>query len=492
MIRTLPRDFVLGATTAAYQVEGGTAAGGRVPSSWDSWYHRAGAEFNADTASDFYTHYRDDIRRCAKFNIRTLAISLSWSRIIKDEQGTVNDAGIKFYSDVIDECLASGIEPFVALYHFDTPEFIFAQGEWLSPRTVEQFLRYARVCFTAFGDRVKHWLTLKDPVTQIVSQYVTGLFPPCEQFELAKATQALHKMLVAHARTVNLYHSLGLPGKIGIAHRAEAIYPVADNPDNERAAEIEDVFRNRLLLDAVLDGGYSRHTLAVVNGVLAREDDSFAPAAEELHQLRDAADALGFLGVNYYSSHFVEAYDGEDSVHHNGAGERGTGRYALRGVGRRLSREGVPTTDWDWSIFPHGLYDMLLRISEEYPPVPIYITENGLGLKEQLPPAREGHERMVEDDDRIDYIRQHLAAVLDAIDEGVDIRGYFVWSMLDAMSWTNGYKKRYGLFYVDYETQERHPKKSAYWLADLAKKRIMLTVDGLGSWGLPGAESAFH
>lgn len=482
MIRKLPHDFVLGATISAYQAEGGARLGGRVPSSWDSWYHREESSFNGDMASGFYQHFKDDIRNCAKFNIKSLAISLSWPRIIKDEQGTVNADGIEFYNAVIDECLACGIEPWVALYHFDTPEFIFSQGEWLSPHTVEQFLRYAKVCFTNFGDRVRHWITLKDPVSQVNNEYVAGLFPPGEHYELLKATQALHKMLVAHARTVNLFKSLDLAGEIGIVHRAEAIYPVVGSAANERSAYVEDVFLNRILLDAVLGGNYSKDALRTVNEILTREDDSFAPAAEEMAQLMDAAENMDFLGINYYTSHFVEAYDGADVIKHNSRGERGTDKYALGGVARRLACEDVPTTDWDWSIFPHGLYDMLLRLHEKYPSKPLYITENGIGLRENLTAPKDSRQAIVEDDDRIDYIRQHLAAVLDAVDEGVDVRGYFVWSLVDAMSWTNGYDKRYGLFFVDYEDKKltRYPKKSAYWLSDLAQKRIMLTALALG------------
>ena len=226
-------------------------------------------------------------------------------------------------------------------------------------------------------------------------------------------------------------------------------------------------------------GGYSPKTLTDINDILARDNDSFAPAQAELATLREAAGRMDFLGINYYTSHFCEAWSGEDDIQHNASGLRGSSSYALHGVGRRLAKEDVPTTDWDWSIFPHGLYDMLLRIHEEYPAKPLYVTENGLGLHEQLPEPDANGARIVEDDDRIDYIRQHLSAVLDAMDEGVDVRGYFVWSMLDAMSWLNGYDKRYGLFFVDYKNQQRYPKKSAYWFRDLAKSRIMLTVDAL-------------
>lgn len=481
MIRRVPSDFVLGATTAAYQVEGGTELDGRLPAEWDHWYDRPGSSFDGRSASDFYHHYREDIAHCRQYNIRALGISIAWTRIIRDEQGTVNEAGVKFYSDVIDCCLEQGIEPYVALYHFDSPKFIFDQGEWLAPHTGEQFLHYARICFEQFGSRVKHWITMKDPVSLVVNEYVTGLFPPARSFQIGQAVHALHKLLVAHARTVNLYKSMDLPGSIGLVHRAEAVYPLAGSVQNERAAELDDAFTNRFLLDAVLAGNYSSRTLRDINTIMARDTDSFAPAEAELATLREAAERLDFLGINYYTSHFCEAWDGVDAIQHNAEGRRGSSSYALHGVSRRLAKHEVPTTDWDWSIFPHGLYDMLLRIHEDYPAKPLYVTENGLGLHEPLPADGGNGVPMVEDDDRIDYIRQHLSAVLDAREEGVDVRGYFVWSMLDAMSWTNGYAKRYGLFFVDYASQQRYPKKSACWFRDLAKSRIMLTVDALSS-----------
>lgn len=472
MIRMLPRDFVLGATISAYQTEGAVDAAGRIPCAWDRWYARPDSTFDAREASGFYTSYREDIARCRAFNIRALGISLAWTRIIRDEQGTVNEEGVQFYQDVIQCCRENGIEPYVALYHFDTPLFLFDRGEWLAPETAEQFLHYAQVCFERFGGMVRYWITMKDPVSLVMNEYVAGQFPPAEHFAAGKAVLALHRMLTAHSRAVVRYKELGLPGKIGIVHRAESVYPLAGSPGSERAASLDDTLTNRFLLDGVLAGGYSAETMAGIRAILSHEPESFDPAPDDLAALKKAAGQLDFLGVNYYASHFCEAW-------RDGAAQPAdAGSYALKGISRRLGRADVPTTDWGWSIFPHGLYDMLLRIHEEYPHRPIYVTENGLGLHESLPASGPDGQRMIEDDDRIDYLRQHLSAVLDAMEEGVDVRGFFVWSMLDAMSWTGGYDKRYGLFYVD-ESGRRYPKKSAFWFRDLSARRIMLTVDAL-------------
>lgn len=471
MIRKVPQDFLLGAALSAYQMEGAAGADGREPSVWDAWLARPGSGYDGRAASDFYHHFEEDIAAAAAHGLRALTLSLSWSRILR-ANGTVNPDGLAFYDRVIDACRAHGVEPFVALYHFDLPD-AYAREGWLAPGTTEAYLRYARVVFQHFGDRVRHFLTMKDPVTEVMQGYITGLFPPGQHFALGRAVRALYKMLVAHAQAVLLYKSLNLGGSIGIAHRAEGVYPLRETKADLQAARRDDVLTNRMLFDIVLAGRMSLRTRSLLDEILP-EGESFATNDEELEVLGRAAAALDFFGVNYYASHFcTKPTDGTSRITHNGVGERGTSAYEIAGISRRLSREDVPTTDWDWNIFPRGLYEMLLRLHEEYRAIPIYVTETGLGLHEH--PAG----GQLEDDDRIDYLRQHLAAVLDACEDGVDVRGLFVWSLIDGLSWTNGYDKRYGLFYVDYATGSRFPKKSADWLRDLAERRLMLTLNAI-------------
>ena len=471
MIRKVPQDFLLGAALSAYQMEGAAGTDGREPSVWDAWLARPGSAYDGRRASDFYHHYEEDIASAAAHGLRALTLSLSWSRILHAD-GTVNPDGLAFYDRVIDSCLAHGVEPFVALYHFDLPD-AYAREGWLAPNTTEAYLRYARICFEQYGDRVRHFLTMKDPVTEVTQGYITGLFPPGQHFALGRAVRALYKMLVAHAQAVLLYKSLGLGGAIGIAHRAEGVYPLTEAKEDVRAARRDDVLTNRMLFDAVLAGRLSLRTRSLLEEILP-EGETVAPNDEEIEVLGRAAAALDFFGVNYYASHFcTKPTGGASRILHNGTGERGTSAYEIAGISRRLSREDVPTTDWDWNIFPRGLYEMLLRLHESYRPIPLYITETGLGLHER--PEADA----VEDDDRIDYLRQHLAAVLDAMDDGVDVRGLFIWSLIDGLSWTNGYDKRYGLFYVDYATGRRLPKKSADWIRDLSARRLMLTLNAI-------------
>ena len=469
MIRMVPRDFVLGAATAAYQVEGAVREGARIPSVWDRWLERQAGGFDGERASDSYHHYAADIAACQEYYVQALELSFAWTRLL-DEQGQPNAEGLQYYDGVIDACLAAGVEPYVALYQFDLPEYLARAGGWLAELTQERFLQYARLCFEHFGSRVRHWLTLKDPVTEAMNGYVTGLFPPGRQDEPATALAALTRMLVTHAQAVNLYKELGCEGSIGLAHRAEAVYPLHDTEADRHAAGLDDALTNRVLLDLVLMGELQPATRAALMELLPAGTALPDLSLEEQTGLRQAATQLDFFGVNYYASHFCTAWSEATA----GQSHRSTSNYALRGVSRRVHKSDVPATDWDWSIFPQGLYDMLVRIQREYPEMPLYITENGLGCREELTAGT------VEDDDRIDYIRQHLAAVLDAMEDGVDVRGYFVWSLVDAMSWTNGYAKRYGVFYGDYDDGRRYPKKSAHWLRDFAQRRIMLTVSILG------------
>lgn len=471
MIRKVPKEFLLGAAMSAYQMEGAPRALGREPSVWEDWLARTVPAAHRHT-SDFFHHYEEDIAACAAHGLRALSLSFSWSRILRRD-GTVNPEGLAFYDHVIDACLRQGVEPFVALYQFDLPA-CFAPTGWLAPQTVEAFLRYARVCFHHFDGRVRHWLTLKDPVTEVTQGYITGLFPPGQKLALGRALRALHKMLVAHAQAVLLYHSLDGVGSIGIAHRAEGVYPLTQCAGDVLAARRDDVLTNGMLLDAVLAGNYRAATRQLIAEVLP-DDEAFTPPEEEIEMLAQAAALLDFFGVNYYASHFCTqpTPGGVSRIVHNAAGRRGTSTYELAGISRRLAREDVPTTDWDWNIFPRGLYEMLLRLHRGYRQLPLYVTETGIGLHDR--PGAHG----IEDDDRIDYLRQHLAAVLDARGDGVDVRGLFVWSLLDGLSWANGSEKRYGLCYVDYETGARTPKKSAEWLDDLARSRLMLTTSSV-------------
>lgn len=474
MIRSFSKNFVFGAATAAFQVEGATKADGRGPCYWDDYFSRPESTFNGDIASDFYHTYGEDLALCREFGINGIRISIAWTRILPDGTGEVNEKGIAYYNKLIDACIEHGVTPFVTLHHFDTPLPLFKNGDWLNRENIEHFCHFAKICFVHFGDRVKKWITINEPYSVVAGQYIIGHFPPNIKYDVTKAVQAMHHMMIAHSKVVEIYQSMQLDGEIGIVHILEGKYPITDTPENRRAALLDDTIANRFMLDACLGGGYKPETLQTVQDILANYNGQLVIESGDMEIIKKASKMNDFLGMNYYASHFIAHHDGESGIIHNGTGEKGSSVFGLKGIGKRVKNAKIPTTDWDWAIFPQGMYDMLVRIKKEYPNYhKIYITENGMGVKDRL------ENNTVHDDARIDYIYQHLHAILDAIESGVNVEGYFLWSLMDTFSWTNGFNKRYGFFYVDFNTQKRYPKKSAYWYKSLAKKRILLTVNAI-------------
>lgn len=275
--------------------------------------------------------------------------------------------------------------------------------------------------------------------------------------------------MVSHARAVKLYKGKGYTGEIGVVHALPTKYPLdPKNPADVRAAELEDIIHNKFILDATYLGHYSDETMEGVNHILLVNGGSLDLREEDFAVLEAAKDLNDFLGINYYMSDWMEAFDGETKIIHNGKGEKGSSKYQIKGVGRRVAPDYVPRTDWDWIIYPQGLYDQIMRVKKDYPNYKkIYITENGLGYKDEFV------DNTVYDDVRIDYVKQHLEVLSDAIADGANVKGYFIWSLMDVFSWSNGYEKRYGLFYVDFDTQERYPKKSAHWYKKLAETQVI-------------------
>ena len=465
-----PQGFVFAASTAAYQCEGETRGHGKGPVSWDAYLAEEGHSC-ADPASDFYHLYERDLALCERFGINGIRISLSWARILPQGTGEVNPEGVAFYHDVFSACRAHGVEPFVTLHHFDTPLALFEQGDFLNRETIDAFEAYARLCFAEYGDEVTNWFTFNEIWAVAANTYIEGTFPPGGiTADLARALQCEHNMMLAHARAVLAFHELGHAGKIGVVHSLEGKYPYDEtSPADIRAARNEDVLQNQFLLDATFRGDYAPDTLECACHLAAVSGSALDICDEDLEVMREAALHNDVLGVNYYQSRFLRGYDGPNSLHHNGTGEKGTERFALMGVGERMCREDLPRTDWDWLIYPEGLYDLLVRIRLQYPNYrQIFITENGMGAKDEL------MDGVVDDSERIAYVRAHLLWVLKAIDAGVNVGGYFLWSLMDMFSWTNGYNKRYGLFHVDFETQERTPKASVYWYAQVARAGRLL------------------
>ncbi|MCL1631463.1 6-phospho-beta-galactosidase [Sporolactobacillus sp. CPB3-1] len=461
----LPKGFVLGGATAAYQCEGATQADGKGKVLWDDYLKEQG-RFSPDPACDFYHRYPEDLVLCKQFGIKAIRVSIAWSRIFPEGHGRIEPRGVAFYHRLFDECAELGIEPYVTLHHFDSPDATYRTGDWLNPENIDYFVDFAAFCFKEYGSQVKKWITINEPVSVSTQQYITGTFPPQEHFQFLKALQCEHNFNLAHARVVNLFKKMGCEGEIGIVHALQTVYPASDDVKDRHAADLQDALEIRFYLDGTLEGKYSDTTLQLVNEILEKNGGGELVITDsDRDELDRAADQLDFVGVNYYFSKFVKDFEGKSEFTHNGTGTKGTSVSRLQGIGEVIRKEGIPTTDWDWPIYPQGIYDMLMRITKEYPKTrKIYVTENGLGHKDKF----EGKDQLIDDQPRIDYIEQHLEKIAEAIQDGANVQGYFVWSLQDMFSWTNGYNKRYGLFYVDFETQERYPKKSAYWFKELS------------------------
>ena len=463
-----PANFVFGGATAAYQVEGETQTHGKGKVAWDDFLKEQG-RFSPDPASDFYNQYPRDLELCERFGMNGIRLSIAWSRIFPSGTGKVNPEGIQYYHDLFKCCRAHGVEPYVTLHHFDTPLALFEKGDFLNRETIDAFVDYATFCFKEFADDVTYWFTFNEIWADATNTFIEGTFPGGEKANLAKCFQCEHNMMLAHARAVLAFKHGGFSGKIGVIQSLEYKYPLDENSAADiNAAKNEDVLQNQFLLDATFRGDYAADTLEVANRLAVVSGGSIEIREDDLAIMREAAALNDYLGVNYYQSRFLRAYEGENDLHHNGTGEKGTDRFRLAGVGERVNKPGIPTTDWDWIIYPEGLFDLLVRIRLQYPNYKeIFITENGMGYKD---PFVDG---FVDDAPRIDYVEKHLAAVLRAIEAGVNVSGYFMWSLQDQFSWTNGYNKRYGFFYVDYETQERTPKASAYWFKHVAQTHCL-------------------
>lgn len=465
--KTLPEDFIMGGATAAYQAEGSTKEGGKGQVAWDTFLVEKG-RYTADPASDFYNQYPVDAELCKKFKIDSIRMSIAWSRIFPKGYGEVNQTGVEYYHKVFAELNKHGIIPFVTLHHFDTPKELFDNGDFLNRENVEHFVNYAQFCFDEFSE-VHYWSTFNEIYPVASNQYLIGSFPPEVQFDIEKTVTCLHNMMYAHAKTVNIFKDGGYKGEIGVVHSLETKYPASDKEEDKHAAKLDDALSIKFLLDATYLGYYSDETMAHINEILAANGQSADIDFNDFREMKKAANRNDFLGINNYGSHWVKEYKGESTLHYNTTGEKGSQVYCIKGIGERIVREDLPKTDWDWIIYPKGLYDLLVRIQDEYPNYnKIYITENGLGYKDNF------EDGIILDDDRIDYLRQHFNAISDAIKMGVNVKGYFIWSLMDVFSWVNGYTKRYGLFYVDFDTQKRYPKESAYWYKFVSETKTII------------------
>ncbi|TCB99283.1 beta-glucosidase [Micromonospora zingiberis] len=448
-----PENFLWGAATAAYQIEGAARDDGRGESIWDTFSRTPGkvyAGHTGDVACDHYHRYADDVAMMAELGLHAYRFSVSWPRIQPDGSGPVNPRGLDFYDRLTDALLGRGIDPIVTLYHWDLPQTLQDRGGWTARETAEHFATYAAAVYARLGDRIGTWTTLNEPWCSAYLGYGNGVHAPGVQ-DPGAAFSAVHHLLLAHGLATQALLAAGA-GRVGITLNPADVRPAdADSAADAAAVRLVDGLHNRIFLDPLLVGGYPddvrKHVARMVEPVFVHDGDEKIIAAP-----------IDLLGINYYAPTYVAGRP-------DGAG--GGGAYpGTAGAVEFLPPVG-PLTDMGWMIEPAGLTRLLERIATDYPAVPLLITENGAAFPDKGNSDATGP---MQDDDRIAYLDGHLRAAHEAIARGVDLRGYLVWSLLDNFEWAEGYRKRFGIVHVDYLTQRRTPKSSARWYQEVISR----------------------
>jgi len=445
---TFPEDFIWGAATASYQIEGAWDQHGKGESIWDHFSHTPGKVDNGDTgdvANNHYHLWRKDIRLMKQIGLKAYRLSTAWPRILPKGRGRVNQKGLDFYNKLVDGLLAANITPFVTLYHWDLPQTLEEEGGWPLRSTAEAFVEYTDALTRALGDRVKNWITFNEPACSAWLGYDSGEHAPGRR-ELPKAIAASHHLLLAHGWAVPVIHRNSANSEVGITLNSNwnvAASNSAMDLDALRQGEGKWV---RWFADPLYGRGYPadivddfKHEGALPNGLDFVLDGD----------LKVIAAPLEFLGVNYYNRGVVRVNDPQNDPQ------------------KIFSSPKTPEnwTEMDWENYPDGLLNVLSRYYFDYQPVKLYVTENGASYS--IPPNAEGH---VPDEYRILYLRTHIAAVHRAIEAGVPMAGYFAWSLMDNFEWAKGYAQRFGIVWVDFNTQERIIKDSAKWYRSVIKK----------------------
>jgi len=430
---TFPRNFVWGAATAAYQIEGAWLADGKGESIWDRFSHMDGTIANGDTgdvACDHYNRMESDVALMKDLGLKAYRFSISWPRIFPEGFGSVNLAGLDFYNRLVDKLLEANIQPFVTLYHWDLPQKLQEIGGWTNREVTSHFADYAAVITKHLGDRVSNWITINEPWVVANYGYKSGEMAPGIKDEKL-SLQVAHHLLVAHGKATQALRSDNSSAQVGISHFLRPTAPASRDPRDVEAARSTWSRDGRWFLDPIFKAYYPPD--------IWNEYGTRAPRVKP-RDMSLISQNLDFLGVNYYT------------------------RNVMSREGQVLKVPGSKYTEMGWEVTPDALQKLLLDISKEYKLPPIYITENGAAFEDQLTEAGE-----CEDEDRLSYIRDHLLHTRIAMEQGVDVRGYFLWSLMDNFEWAYGFSKRFGIVHVDFKTQKRTIKKSGHWYSNVIR-----------------------
>jgi beta-glucosidase len=436
-----PNDFLWGVATASYQIEGAAQEDGRGECIWTRFSHTPGKVKRGDTgdvACNHYELYKEDVALMKQIGVDAYRFSLSWPRVLPRGEGEINESGLDFYSRLVDELLAEGITPWATLYHWDLPQALQDKGGWANPDSVKWFTDYANIVTSALGDRIKHWITFNEPWCTAFLGHDIGIHAPGIH-NRNMAYKVAHHLLLSHGEVVPIIRANSSGAKAGITLNLAPAEPASDDPRDIHVANRADAYQNTWFLDPVFKGKYPEFGVK-----------EFAPFLDgiDLDAVKVAAVPTDFLGINYYMR-FIYAHDPQRP-----------------GESRNVFPADAQFTDMGWEIYPDGLRQTLVRVRDEYAPAEIYVTENGAAFPE--PDTVNGD--VLEDPDRVAFLRGYFGAAEQAIAEGVPLRGYFVWSFLDNFEWAEGYTKRFGIVHVDYQSQKRTLKRSAHFLHDMIKE----------------------
>jgi beta-glucosidase len=426
-----PKDFLWGVAASSYQIEGGALTEGRGECIWYNFSHTPGKVQDGDTgdvACDHLHLYKEDVQLMADLGVQAYRFSVSWPRVIPEGTGRINEQGLDFYDNLVDELLKHGIQPWLTLNHWDFPQALQNKGGWANPDSVQWFAEYTDVMTRSLGDRVRGWITHNEPwcvsiLSNLLGIHAPGLNDPPTAYKVA------HHLNLSHGAAMGVIrqNAPGVPA--GITLNLSPAVPATDSEADAQAAQFFDATFNRWFLDPIFKGSYPADGIAMLNGALDGID---------LDAVKAAAVPMDFLGINFYNRTVVSA------------------------SGQAKLPDNAQFTEMGWEVYPQALTDLLVRVARDYAPPAIYITENGAAFAD--PDPADG---VVEDPKRVDYLKGHFQAAENAIIQGVPLKGYFVWSLMDNFEWSFGYSKRFGIVHVDYATQKRTPKRSARFYQEM-------------------------
>ncbi|MDP3011425.1 MAG: GH1 family beta-glucosidase [Candidatus Hydromicrobium sp.] len=445
MAKEFKENFVFGTATSSYQIEGAAAEDGRSPSIWDVFCKTPGKVYgghNGDIACDHYHRYKEDVKLMSDIGVNAYRFSVSWPRIFP-EKGKYNKKGMEFYKRLVNELCDKDIMPTVTLYHWDLPIWVYEMGGWLKRDSVKWFEEYAVKVFEELNDSVKLWITHNEPYCSSIYSYYEGVHAPGHK-NSREALIVAHHILLSHGTAVEAFRKFNFKNsKIGITLNLTPSYPATGSKEDIEAASRSDGHSIRWFLDPIFKSCYPEDMKKAYKEFIGDFDFIRDGDLQKISIIND------FLGVNYYSRDLIEfSKDSELNI--------------------RKTHGNFERTEMDWEIVPESLYDLIIRLRKEYTRIPIYITENGAAFNDRI--TKDGK---VHDNRRIDYLRKHFKKVVELNQKGADIRGYFIWSLMDNFEWQHGYSKRFGIVFIDYQTQKRILKDSAIWYRDLIQSRVI-------------------